>query len=55
LVAQLAASDGSLFDLRRDTVSDIVGTIVTHVTDHKARSIAEAILKALKAKTVPAG
>ena len=55
LKQQLASADGSLFDLRRDSADDIVSTITTHVSEHKARNIANGILAALKKQKKPAG
>ena len=54
---QLAAAenDGSLFDLKKDSAENIVGTIVTNISPHKAKEIANGILAAIKTKPKPAG
>jgi hypothetical protein len=57
LEEQLAAADardGSLFDLKNDSVDDIVAVIVRTVTENKAKSIAAAITKHFK-RAKPAG
>jgi hypothetical protein len=48
-------SDGSLFDLRRDSVDEIATTIVGSVSAHKAETLARRILKLLKDAKQPAG
>jgi len=55
LEQQLKNTDGSLFDLKRDSAADIGRTIVGAVAEHKAKNIAVAINDGLKAKKVPAG
>ena len=57
LQEQLAAAearDGSLFDLNKDTVEDIVKVFVANCSKSKAERIAKGILEALK-KPKPAG
>jgi len=52
--AQLRA-DGSAFDLNRDTIDDIGSTIAGKVSSHRAKGIADAIVKHLKQRKSPAG
>jgi hypothetical protein len=54
-LAAAEARDGSLFDLRRDTVKDIVTAILAHINPSRAEDIAREILARLKAKKMPAG
>lgn len=49
------AQDGSLFDIKRDTVSDIADAIIRHLTPSRSESIANAIKAKLKEKVQPAG
>ena len=57
LEEQLAAAknDGSLFDLRRDSVDHIIRvmTDASTISEHKARTIASGILAGLKARSKP--
>jgi|SRR5258707_274443 len=46
--------DGSLFDLKRDTIPDIAATIVATVTHARAKNIASTVLELLK-QSKPAG
>jgi hypothetical protein len=56
LTARLEARDsGSLFDLRKDTVKDIVDVIFAHVSEGRADNIANEIKGRLKKKKTPAG
>jgi hypothetical protein len=58
LKEQLAAAkarDGSLFDLRRDSIEDIAAAIIGNVTPGRAEGIARKILGHFKAKTTPGG
>jgi hypothetical protein len=48
-------SEGSLFDLSRDTAKDIAAIIVGKLTASKASSIAKEITNALKNKKTPGG
>jgi hypothetical protein len=51
LQAQLTCADqGSLFDLRTDTVSNIANVVVNTITESKAIALADAIKAAIKAK-----
>jgi hypothetical protein len=50
------SEEGSLFDLRNDTVEIIADTIVGNVSPGRAEKIARAILKAIKTRSQkPAG
>jgi hypothetical protein len=49
------ASDGSLFDLKKDNADDIATVIVNSVGAHKAKAIASGIAAWLKPKPKPAG
>ena len=53
-LAAAEARDGSLFDLKRDKIEDIVQTVVATVTESRAKTIAQGILAAYK-KVKPAG
>jgi hypothetical protein len=53
-LAAAETRDGSLFDLKRDTIADIARTIVANVSEGKGKAIAERILAAYK-KPKPAG
>jgi hypothetical protein len=59
LEEQLAAAqnDGSLFDLRRDSVDHIIRVMTdpSTISEHKARRIASGILAELKARSKPGG
>ncbi|MGZ9096653.1 MAG: hypothetical protein ACXW3A_18050, partial [Allosphingosinicella sp.] len=60
-IAELEArgnnTDGSLFDLRRDSAEDIVSVITdpSTISETKAKKIANGILAALRARQKPAG
>jgi hypothetical protein len=54
-LADAEARSGSLFDLDRDSAEDIVHAIVGNVSPNKARTIAQGVLRQLKAKEKPAG
>jgi hypothetical protein len=57
LKEKLAAAerrDGSLFDLRKDRIEDIISTIIHTVTEHRAKQIAAGITAHYK-KPKPAG
>jgi hypothetical protein len=53
-LAAAESRDGSLFDLKRDKIEDIVQTVVATVTESRAKTIAQGILAAYK-KSKPAG
>ena len=55
LAAAEARDSGSLFDLRKDTVKDIVDVIFAHVSEGRADNIANEIKGRLKKKKTPAG
>ena len=59
LEEQLAAAqnDGSLFDLRRDSVDHIIRVMTdpSTISEHKARRIASGILAELKGRSKPGG
>lgn len=57
LEARANNTDGSLFDLRRDSAEDIVSVITdpSTISEAKAKKIANGILAALKARQKPAG
>jgi hypothetical protein len=58
LKEQLAASearDGSLFDLKKDSLKNIAATIIANITPGRAQGLADAIKAALKTKKMPAG
>ena len=59
LEEQLAAAqnDGSLFDLRRDSVDHIIRVMTdpSTISEHKARRMASGILAELKARSKPGG
>jgi hypothetical protein len=48
-------ADGSLFDLKRDSADDIALTIVSNLSAHKAKTLADGILAWLKKPQKPAG
>jgi hypothetical protein len=54
LKAKHETSEGSLFDLKRDTPDNIAAAIIANVTEHKAREIVAAMNKRLK-KPKPSG
>jgi hypothetical protein len=47
--------NGSLFDLKKDTIENIADTIVEQLPPSRSKGIADAIRKKLKAKVKPAG
>jgi hypothetical protein len=49
------ACDGSLFDLRKDSLKDIARTIIANVTRGRAEGLAREIQAQLKGKKLPAG
>jgi hypothetical protein len=54
-LAAAEARDGSLFDLRKDSIKDIAATIIANVTPGRAEGIAREILHQFKSKKTPAG
>jgi hypothetical protein len=57
LKAELTSKDaGSLFDLKSDSVGDIVEAIVGNVSEHKADALGKALVERVKKKKQrPAG
>jgi hypothetical protein len=56
LEQQLAkATDGSLFDLKRDSTDDIATAIVSNISESKAKGLAAALTARLKKQRKPAG
>jgi hypothetical protein len=54
-LAAAEARDGSLFDLRKDTIKDIAAAIINNAAPSRAQSIAREILNQFKNKETPAG